>query len=244
MVCSTVTTFLTNHFNPLRPPDPSQINMTQHKYVWHLHSVRPDIYCANTTAIPEENNTHTLNGSYSATWTPCAPPLPIASAEEKALIFCSAEGREKWASHFSISTCQVVQQPQSVGQSICQSQYIVSWEGEKRNACVCPRQTLTKELFCFRSREKDHLSATTLKPTNGFQCCGWSVYAIDCLYPMMRERWRAVVFFMCMHKWMKVTSVLIPGEAEENIFFEHGVFSFQLHFYGRRTATVTLKALM
>ena len=31
MVYSTVTTFLTNHFNPLHLPDPAQINMTQHK---------------------------------------------------------------------------------------------------------------------------------------------------------------------------------------------------------------------
>lgn len=113
---------------------PSQINMTQDKHVWHVPIQSHLSYIVLTRPPFQRRPTCTLNGSHSSTWTICAPPLPIASVEEKALIFCSAEGREKWASHFPISTCQVVPQPQSVGQSICQSQHIVSWG--KMSLCV------------------------------------------------------------------------------------------------------------
>lgn len=45
---------------PLRLPDPAQINMTQHKWVWHVPiQSLPSSFCAHATAIPEETDTHT-----------------------------------------------------------------------------------------------------------------------------------------------------------------------------------------
>lgn len=77
MLCSTVTRFLTNHFNPCRLPDPTQINMTQHK--WHVPvQFLPSSIVLTRVPFPR-TATWTLDGSYSTTRAPLAPPLPIAS---------------------------------------------------------------------------------------------------------------------------------------------------------------------
>lgn len=114
--------------------DPAQIGMT----------CRPLIYCLSAAAIPEETHTY----YYSAARTPRAPPSSDCFAggkkeKKKALIFCSPEGREKWASHFPISTCQAVPLPQSfrANQFANHSTWCRGGREKAATVCLCLAQT-------------------------------------------------------------------------------------------------------
>lgn len=95
MFCSTVTRFLTNHLSPICLSDPAQINMTQTQISMTCPPVQSLPSSIVLTQLPlQKRPTYALNDSYSTTWAPCAPPLPIARKEETALIFCSADGEK------------------------------------------------------------------------------------------------------------------------------------------------------
>lgn len=118
-----VTTFLTNHFSALHLPDPLQIGLTCSR------SVPPIIFCAYRQLPLRSRLARTLLGSQPAIRAPSLHLLIQLEFRKKAPIFCSAEGCDKWASYFPISTCQVFLQPQCVGQSLWQSQCVC--------VCVC-----------------------------------------------------------------------------------------------------------
>lgn len=106
-----------NHFQSA-PTSVTPALEGEHKYILYDMSLfSPATAAIVLTPLPHiHTHTHKLV-VIQPFGQPCVPPLPFAPAEKKkALIFCSAKEREKWASHFPISTCHST--PQSVGQSI------------------------------------------------------------------------------------------------------------------------------